>query len=347
MSKVSVIIPIYNVQKFLHRCLRSIINQTFKDLEIILVDDGSPDDCPKICDDYAMKDNRIKVIHKHNEGLGYARNSGMNAAKGEYIVFIDSDDYVDIHMIEKLYNVATSKNFNAVYCGHYYERNGIIIDKVPEVDKYTEFIGNENCRKILLEMIGGLHRGNPLYTMSVWHSIFNLKFLRLNKIQFPSERQFISEDMIFDIDFFSIADRVALIPECYYYYCANGNSLSLSFKENLYERRRKHYLEILRKMRNNGFSSFELCVTYKHMILTTQFYLFQATLACNKEDLKNMYNKVFNDRKIWTSIYKSDVKSILAFKQYIFYLCLVYRWKFIMFLINKILVFKQIHRNGI
>ena len=104
MAKVSVIIPIYKVEKYLSRCLDSVVNQTLDDIEIVLVDDGSPDSCPEICDRYAKKDSRIKVIHKKNEGLGYARNSGMLIATGEYIAFLDSDDYVSKDMYEKVYS---------------------------------------------------------------------------------------------------------------------------------------------------------------------------------------------------------------------------------------------------
>ena len=104
MAKVSVIIPIYKVEKYLSRCLDSVVNQTLEDIEIVLVDDGSPDSCPEICDRYAKKDSRIKVIHKKNEGLGYARNSGMLIATGEYIAFLDSDDYVSKDMYEKVYS---------------------------------------------------------------------------------------------------------------------------------------------------------------------------------------------------------------------------------------------------
>ena len=95
-SLISVIVPIYNVEKYLDKCVDSIINQTYKNLEIILVDDGSPDNCPKMCDDYAKKDSRIKVVHKENGGLSDARNAGMKVATGEYVSFIDSDDWIDL-----------------------------------------------------------------------------------------------------------------------------------------------------------------------------------------------------------------------------------------------------------
>ena len=100
--KVSVIVPIYNVEKYLDRCVTSIVNQTLHDIEIILVDDGSPDNCPQMCDEWAERDSRIRVVHKKNEGLGYARNSGMDLARGEYIAFVDSDDYVNENTYKKL-----------------------------------------------------------------------------------------------------------------------------------------------------------------------------------------------------------------------------------------------------
>ena len=101
---ITVVVPVYKVEKYIDRCVTSIINQSYKNLEIILVDDGSPDNCGKICDDYARKDERIKVIHKENGGLSDARNAGINIAKGKYITFIDSDDYIKYDYVEFLYN---------------------------------------------------------------------------------------------------------------------------------------------------------------------------------------------------------------------------------------------------
>ena len=99
VPKVSIIVPVYKVEKYLRKCIDSIINQTLKDIEIILVDDGSPDNCGKICDEYAAKDTRIKVIHKENGGLSSARNAGMEVAEGEYIGFVDSDDWIESDLI--------------------------------------------------------------------------------------------------------------------------------------------------------------------------------------------------------------------------------------------------------
>lgn len=116
---ITIIIPVYNVEKYLKKCLDSIINQTYKNLEIILIDDGSIDNSPKICDEYAIKDKRIKVIHKRNAGVSSARNDGLNKATGQYLIFVDSDDYIELNMVEKIYN--NTKKYNTdLYLFNYY-----------------------------------------------------------------------------------------------------------------------------------------------------------------------------------------------------------------------------------
>ena len=104
MPKISIIVPVYKTETYLRQCIDSLINQTFQDIEIILVDDGSPDNSPAICDEYAAKDQRIKVIHKQNAGVSEARNSGIDAAKGDFLMFVDSDDWMEIDGCDILYN---------------------------------------------------------------------------------------------------------------------------------------------------------------------------------------------------------------------------------------------------
>ena len=115
MPKISIVIPVYNVEKYLDKCVQSARHQTLQDIEIILVDDESPDGCPQMCDEYAKQDGRIKVVHKKNGGLGFARNSGLEVATGEYITFLDSDDFVDLNTYEHLYNIAKANSLDAIY----------------------------------------------------------------------------------------------------------------------------------------------------------------------------------------------------------------------------------------
>lgn len=115
--KVSIVVPIYNVEQFLDRTMQSLLAQTLKNIEIIMVDDESPDNCPAICDRYAEQYPNVKVVHKKNAGLGMACNSGIEVASGEYIAFCDSDDYVDKDMYETMYNAALKYDADAVYTG--------------------------------------------------------------------------------------------------------------------------------------------------------------------------------------------------------------------------------------
>ena len=127
---ISVVVPIYNVENYIKKCVDSILSQTYKNLEIILVDDGSPDNCPQICDEYAQKDNRIKVIHKENGGLSDARNAGIDISKGKFITFIDSDDYIEKDYVEVLYN-SIKENASDMAIGSHkaiYD-NGTILNK--------------------------------------------------------------------------------------------------------------------------------------------------------------------------------------------------------------------------
>ena len=152
--KVSVIVPVYNVEKYLENCLETLISQTLKDIEIICINDGSKDSSPDILKKYALNDERIKIIDKHNEGLSAARNDGLNVATGEYIGYVDSDDWVDLNFYEKLYNAAKKHNAevacgNIIRCGNRitkykvkFEKEELITDnveklKVTKVPKYN------------------------------------------------------------------------------------------------------------------------------------------------------------------------------------------------------------------
>ena len=156
MSKlISIIVPIYKVpKKLLLNCVNSCINQTFKDIEIILVDDGSPDKCGEICEDLKKKDERIVVIHQENKGLSGARNTGVKNASGEWIIFLDGDDYVDVKMCETLYNCTKEEKIDVVCCEYVSEKNGKELEKCQFNGIEEKIYRNEECKflqeKILL-----------------------------------------------------------------------------------------------------------------------------------------------------------------------------------------------------
>lgn len=237
MAKVSIILPIYNVEKYLSRCIDSLLNQTLEDIEIIMVDDGSPDNCPLICDEYAKRDKRVKVVHKQNAGLGYARNSGLDVAAGEYVAFVDSDDYVEQNMYKTLYEKAEKDKCDAVFCGF---RTEISPDKWIYSDEVNEDVvwKDDEVRTFMLDMIAseaGI-KAERLYQMSVWHSIYKRSFIEERQIRFVSEREVASEDIPFQVDFLSKANTVAYVSKTFYSYCLNGTSLTATLKPEKYAR---------------------------------------------------------------------------------------------------------------
>ena len=166
--KISIIIPVYNVEKYLSKCLDSVINQIYKNLEIILIDDGSPDNCGKICDEYAKKDSRIKVIHKENGGVSSARNIGLDIATGDYIGFIDSDDYIELDMFECLVNSIIKYNLDICECNFIIEeKNNISYVKC----KYENILENRDVIKNFLSDNIRPETCNKLYKKELFDNI--------------------------------------------------------------------------------------------------------------------------------------------------------------------------------
>ncbi len=211
---ISVIVPVYNVEKYLDKCIESIVNQTYRDLEIILVDDGSPDNCPAICDEWAKRDTRIKVIHKENGGLSSARNAGLDIATGEHITFVDSDDYLYKQSFEKM--IKSLKIFDAdiSMC------SSVSIDKNKKelsrniLDKNAVFLGEEIVEKFVISL-----------NTSVWNKMF--KSDCIGECRFPVGKIH-GEDLVFITQI--IGHKTVLVTTDYIGYCyrKNPNSITTS-----------------------------------------------------------------------------------------------------------------------
>lgn len=243
MPKISVIVPVYRVEKYLGRCVNSLLGQTLSDIEIILVDDGSPDGCPALCDEFAKKDGRIKVLHKENEGLGLARNSGMSLAVGEYIAFVDSDDYVKSEMYRTLYEAAQRESADIAMCGLCCI-GGIMSAKENDAqnincfDGYTVFDGKEGIDRLMLDISGALPKEDQdsRYGFSSVKNIYRKEVLEKNKIRFLSEKEVMSEDVFFLLDFLDKCECAVGVPGAFYCYCRNGQSLSKSYRSDRFEK---------------------------------------------------------------------------------------------------------------
>ena len=216
--KISIIVPVYKVEKYIHKCIDSILSQTFSDFELILVNDGSPDKCGDICDEYARKDSRIKVIHKDNGGQGDARNAGLDAALGDYIGFVDSDDWIESDMYDLLYSMCIQNNCDIANCTsiiHYKNR-------VVEKSSYPLAIHNRD------EAMKTMLQGN-LYDEVVWTKLFKRNLLE--EIRFPVG--VVYEDTAFTYRVIHKSNRVCCIGEPKYHYIKRDNSTMDQAKKNI------------------------------------------------------------------------------------------------------------------
>ncbi|MCW3786648.1 glycosyltransferase [Plebeiibacterium sediminum] len=234
---VSIIVPIYKVESYLDRCIQSLVNQTLKDIEIILVDDESPDNCPEMCDEYAKHEQRIKVIHKKNGGLGFARNSGLEIATGKYVAFVDSDDYVDLNMYYTLYNEAEKFHYDVVYCGFVKEISTNKFVNISDYNEKKEINNNKEIIQTALDFIASAPKvkAERLHDMSVWHSIYKREIIQYNNIRFYSEREVASEDIAFQVQFLLNSNQACFLPNNLYHYCYNEVSLTKTFIRDKYK----------------------------------------------------------------------------------------------------------------
>jgi len=209
MPKISIIIPVFNVELYLQRCINSILAQTFTDFECILINDGSSDNCPKICDEYAARDNRVVVIHQNNKGSAAARNMGLLKAQGEWIGFVDGDDWVEHDMFEKMYMKAISGNYDMVWCDYY--------DYCHGYDIKVQIEGLSNTDLIKRICNGQLHS-------SVCNK-FIKKYICTNyDILFPSAN--FMEDFVFTIKYIYHANKIGYVNNTLYHYALNPYSIT-------------------------------------------------------------------------------------------------------------------------
>lgn len=284
MEKISVIVPIYNVEKYLERCIQSIIKQTYKNLEIILVNDGSTDNCARICEEYAQRDSRIKVIHKKNGGLADARNKGLEIATGEYIGFIDSDDYIEEDMYEYLYSLLQENNADISICGKYlvYE-DGEIKSKYNVNDGIKVF----NTEEALIQL-----NSFSSFNMSVWDRLYKAEIVK--DIKFPFGKK--SEDYFVMYQYFSKAQKVVVseLPKYYYFQRANSISRGKAITHDYIEgaKRQKEFFD-----KNYPKISFVGNTAYAFSYIATYNRYIKNEVKLSKENKKIFKKEVKKNRK--------------------------------------------------
>lgn len=307
MIKFSVVVPVYNVEKYLKRCIHSILEQNYENYEIILVDDGSTDNSGKICDELAQQNEKIKVIHKTNEGLGLTRNVGLDLSSGDFVFFVDSDDYIGNDMFNIINDILLNNKFDVCVFGiNKVTKDGAVL---PISEKFpSDTFDKANLVSMCL--------GEPLKNDSfevgpAWKAVYNKRFLDRHKIRFLSEREVLSEDYLFSAAVCSEASRIHFCNVPFYFYCDNETSLTNSYRKDRPLRAIRLYhmmmdLIIRKKLGQNAVNRvtnnllINILVSFKHISLnggmnSKEKYKEIENICMNKELLNILKSNSFAD----------------------------------------------------
>ena len=288
---ISVIVPVYNVEKYLDRCIESLLGQTYKNIEIILIDDGSTDDSGRICDQWKEKDSRIRVFHQKNKGIAAVRNAGLGLAQGDYIAWVDSDDYVDSTFLEKMHMKLQEKGIDMVMCSFYTDTDGEIVHT-----------GKRLFHNEVIDKQSFLER---LYTYGLYSVVWNklVKKDKYEEVQFPCGRLF--EDSSVMCQVLSKCNNVAIIGTPLYYYKRHKDAITVQKLDetkclkyvNDYYMWLKHDIALHREANNEklvALASRHLCDKIIH---------YCAEIHKSKQGQ-------------WKKIYKEYVKEVFSYKEF-------------------------------
>ena len=291
--ELSIIVPVYKVEKQLEQCIRSILNQSFTNFELILVDDGSPDKCGEICDEYEKKDKRIKVIHKKNGGLSDARNAGLDIAKGKYIGFVDSDDIIHPEMYERMYNFINKYNVDIVQCKFKKFKSIEDINKLSNINNTN--IEYYTSKEAIMDMID-----NNKINVNTWNKLYKRELFENER--FPKGK--IHEDEFLTYKLMYKSNKVAYINEELYYYYQNDNGIMNG--SNLIKRLDR--IEALEErsnffLKNGDKDLYNKSNTALFFALNKLYFIFKRNKQLRKEE---QYINLLKDKIIKTASILSD-----------------------------------------
>lgn len=332
MPKVSIIVPVYKVEPYLKRCVDSLTNQTLKDIEIILVDDGSPDNCPKMCDDFAQLDSRIKVVHKQNGGAASARNIGLDLATGDYIAFVDSDDYIDKTMYESMLKISCDNNCDFVMCDcikEYPDKKEIYTHNIRTGFYDKKQLINEYYPHLLI-----MENIEYPATISNCLFLFRRKLIDDNSIRYDSGIKY-SEDLLFGAKLLYKAESFYYMKgEAFYHYCMNPTSVTHVFDSKKWD----NYLRLHKLIKEY----FEKNLVYDFSVqieLVLLFFLYNTITDLKnnshykKDQLIETLKRILNCKQVAYMFKKVNIfKLKIPFKQKL--LTLLMKYKLISILIK-------------
>lgn len=288
MELISIIVPVYKVEKYLCECIDSILAQTYENFELILVDDGSPDNSGKICDEYAEKDKRIKVIHKENGGLPSARNAGLDVASGDYVSFIDSDDIIEVDYLEKLYTSNSTEKSDISFC-KFSRFDGEYLFEFKENFPHNLINVDSKNEEFIFIVKRMLSQKNNFFG-SVCRSLFSKKVY--SQVRFDERIKKGSEDLVFVLNAFKHAKRLSFVDQPLYRYRVNLSSVSHAYKNEFLESQvyfKEDIENVVKDLNINGFEK----ILDRYFCLIC-YYLFSNELKFrkSKDDYKNKLKEI-------------------------------------------------------
>ena len=308
---ISVIIPVYNVEKYIEKCLDSVITQSYTNLEIILVDDGSTDRSGEICDQYALKDNRVKVIHAENAGLGEARNRGIRLSTGEYISFVDSDDWIERDFYKELIEAAMKAGSEVSICGYYECRENT---KSPKV-LYEESFTKSGKDILYYTMVAG---SRYWFNISVWNKLYKRNLL--SDLWFKSR---VYEDIMYNAESLYKSKKIAYVNKCLYNYRLNrkGSIITEGFQRKTLEEEMKYKAERLEFFRKKDE---KMLAKAAESVLIHDKLLYYALMKLSNEDYGVYLNAYKSD--LMKAKFIADAKTNIAL---LIFKCFPKLWVFI------------------
>ena len=350
MPYFSLILPVYNVEKYVKRCVNSLLRQEYTDYEIILVDDGSTDSSGSICDKLADKNNNIFAYHKEIGGLSDARNYGMDRAKGNYILFIDSDDWVDEKLLISLHNHLNKSNVDILKFGFQKMQEGNYKNTFFSYFNIGVYDRRQIEETILPYTIGPkrLFCYEQNACKSVWSHVYSLNFLRENNIRFVSEREILNEDYLFNLHTLLYAKSLEVTHYILYYYDYREASLSKRYITNEFERKLKLHREYKLLLERNGL--FERYETPYYSECVDGFYACISNECCcwnetSKYAVQNI-KKILNCKECEISLLKCK-RSNMNLKGKVIYWLMRLKFAYLMYILYKIYAISNIKKGQV
>ena len=322
-EKISIIVPVYKVERYLDRCVDSLVNQTWRNIEIILVDDGSPDSCPALCDEWAKRDERIKVVHKENAGLGMARNSGLDVMTGDFVMFVDSDDFIHQSTCETALQSLCENDGDVCY----YSCVNIFPKSKPPKAKTTDFEtsvyeGDDVIGVFLTESLAPPATSNfaSINTgVSACMALYRATVIRDNNVRFYSERDYLNEDYHFRIDFCRFAKKVVVLDAEFYCYYHHSGTLTTAYNEHHFDDSVTMYkkgAEVLASFEND-----ELLLRNTRFFMTNVISCFKHEAAFSKSyfELSKKLRYYCKNKTLQSALKGYPLRSLPATQKAFFY----------------------------